>query len=299
VASVQSRRHLHCAWSTPSWEGTSRFLVDGLGLVAARPGPIEPSTSDGGILGFDAPMTTRSCFFYDHRGPAAGPGIELQGWMDPPAVGEPYRLPHHVGLQAIGLSTADLSAAVAMATACGARDAGAWGHVPLPGTRGATVIAAGGTSVDLVERPGVTGNELSHLRISSGDLDRSVAFYTDLGFEVRQRDEPVQGPVFGSGTARAELARMGLPDAAFELVLVQWHEPASYGEPYGSANHSGYYRFAMLVPDARAAASALEAGGIDILRAPQAVSMGGAAPDMWIAFIHDPDGVVVQLASTR
>jgi catechol 2,3-dioxygenase-like lactoylglutathione lyase family enzyme len=99
-----------------------------------------------------------------------------------------------------------------------------------------------------------------------------------------------------TGDATRSFARLRLPDEPFALILVEWHEPPSRGRPYETGNHAGLYRFAIGVDDTRAAYDALVQAGWPLSNPPQSVELGGTnVPDMWIAFLADPDGLVVEL----
>ena len=109
-------------------------------------------------------------------------------------------------------------------------------------------------------------------------------------------DVQVPGETLGlADAATASFARLRLPDESFALLLVQWRDPPSQGRPYESGNHRGLYRFAIAVDDARAAYDALSEHW-DLASPPQRVELGGTnVPTMWIAFLADPDGLVIEL----
>jgi len=91
------------------------------------------------------------------------------------------------------------------------------------------------------------------------------------------------------------LAELTLPDEPMGLLLLQWLEPAPVGAHYACANHRGIYRAALGVDDTRAAVRALEADGVAITRQPELLELKGTpVPDMWIAFLADPDGVPIE-----
>jgi catechol 2,3-dioxygenase-like lactoylglutathione lyase family enzyme len=168
------------------------------------------------------------------------------------------------------------------------------------GGRGASVRDPDGLAVDLVERAELAPGEtrFAQLRLSCSDLDRSVAFYTDLGFDLLERHDEVRVPraLLGPDGGSVRCARLRLPDEPLALSLLQWLDPLAFGLPYAAPNHAGLYRMAIAVDDTRGAVHRLEREGRSIVRQPKLVELPGTrVPEMWIAFLHDPDGVPVEL----
>jgi len=255
---------------------------------------------DGSQLGFAGEVETDACFVYDTRGPRVSPAIEVQAWIDPPTVGDPYGAAHDVGFQALGISVPDVDATVERLVAFGATVVGV---VPpeSPICPDSTIVKdPTGVRLDLVaSRDGGGDSQLTHLRGTCSDLSRSIDWYTALGFRPidTTRSAPMSGVPFDLGDeATASVARLRLPDEPFELVLVEWHEPRSRGAPYAEANHAGLYRFAIAVDDTRAAWDGLSRAGLAVSAPPEVVPLPGTnVPDMWIAFLADPDGMTVEL----
>ena len=113
-----------------------------------------------------------------------------------------------------------------------------------------------------------------------GDLQRSIAFYTDvLGMKLlRTTERPEQ---------KYSLAFVGYgsnPEHA-ELELTYNHGVAQY--EMGSA----YGHIAIAVPDAYAACERIRAAGGNITREPGPVKGGSTV----IAFVTDPDGYKIEL----
>jgi catechol 2,3-dioxygenase-like lactoylglutathione lyase family enzyme len=295
---VEARRFLHCCYCCDDAEATAGFLVAGLGLRVAMSTTGEPF--DGDVLGLDGPVEAAVSFAYDHRGPRVSPAIEIQAWVDPPPAGRPYASPHHVGIQAVGVGVADLEVALEHATRMGAAVGGTPGTSEILGGRVAMVRDPGGVAVDFVETPDLTRPEtrLSHLRVTCRDLDRSVSWYRRLGFHRLEESVAVaSGARFGlDAEATVRYARLRLPDEPMALVLTEWVEPASFGDPYSVANHRGLYRVAIGVDDTRGATERLDAAGVTISRPPERLELPGTnVPDLWIAFLRDPDGLPVEL----
>jgi len=112
--------------------------------------------------------------------------------------------------------------------------------------------------------------ELLHTCYRITDVDRSVAFYTALGFEERRRmpirDEAIN--VF-----------MGLPGDGDRLELTYNFGVESYDVG------TGYGHIAISVADMEETLARLAEQGIDPERAPYRVREGGSL----IAFVRDPD----------
>ncbi len=296
---VEARRFLHVCYCCGDADAAARFLCDGLDLrVAMR---TTGRRSDGSILGFEGEIEAEAIFVFDGRGPRTSPGIEVQGWIDPAPVGRPYAEPHRVGIHALGIGVRDLEAALDRLARLGCQSIGRPQHAEeILGGRAAAVRDPLGIAVDLVERgelaPGET--RLRHLRLTCSDLERSVDWYAGLGFEVLERHEEVSAPraLLGSAPGTVRVARLRLPDEAQALVLLQWQGPLAPGRPYREPNHVGLYRMAIGVDDTRDAVRRLERASWPIERQPRLIPLEGTrVPDMWIAFLCDPDGVPVEL----
>jgi len=118
--------------------------------------------------------------------------------------------------------------------------------------------------------------ELLHTCYRITDVDRSVAFYTALGFEERRRmpirDEAIN--VF-----------MGLPGDGDRLELTYNFGVESYDVG------TGYGHIAVSVADMEETLARLAEQGIEPERAPYRVREGGSL----IAFVRDPDGYRIEL----
>lgn len=295
---VEARRFLHCCYCCRDADKALRGFCEGLGLelVMRSAG----ARLDGSQLGFAGEVETDACFVYDARGPRVSPAIEVQAWLDPPTTGEPYPTGDHVGFQALGVAVGSLDQACERLDPIGYRVVGRAADTCPISARAVTLLDPTGVTIDLVESPELADTtRLVHLRATCSDLDRSIAWYRTLGFEVTAltRRARVDGAPFGvSAAAEASVARLRLPDEPFALVLVEWHDPPSHGQSYPLANHAGLYRFAIAVDDTRAAFDTFAAAGMPVSDPPAVVPLPGTrVPDMWIAFLTDPDGLIVEL----
>lgn len=123
-----------------------------------------------------------------------------------------------------------------------------------------------------------------HTMLRVGDLQRSIAFYTDvMGMTLlRTTDRPEQ---------KYSLAFVGYGDesrgAAIELTYNHGVDRYDLG--------GGYGHIAIEVPDAAAACERIRAGGGVITR--EAGPMKGGTTV--IAFVQDPDGYKIELIERR
>lgn len=119
-----------------------------------------------------------------------------------------------------------------------------------------------------------------HTMLRVGDLDRALAFYTDvLGMRLLRRQDYPEG--------RFTLAFVGYQDEAEGAVLELTHnwDTASYelGNAYG--------HIALEVPDAYRACDDIRARGGKVVREAGPMKHGTTV----IAFVEDPDGYKVEL----
>ncbi|MEX2195904.1 MAG: VOC family protein [Thermoleophilaceae bacterium] len=119
-------------------------------------------------------------------------------------------------------------------------------------------------------------SQLIHTCYRIGDIDRSVDFYTRLGFEelarMPIRDEAVN--VF-----------MGLPGDGARLELTYNHGVDSY------ELGTGYNHIAVTVEDIDGALERLAEQGIEPEKPPYTVREGGSR----LCFVRDPDGYRIEL----
>ena len=119
-----------------------------------------------------------------------------------------------------------------------------------------------------------------HTMLRVGDLDRSLAFYTDvLGMQLLRRKEYPSG--------RFTLAFLGYGPESEQTVLELTHnwDTSSYelGDAYG--------HIALGVEDIRTTCAAISGKGGRVVREPGPMKHGSTV----IAFVEDPDGYKVEL----
>ena len=121
---------------------------------------------------------------------------------------------------------------------------------------------------------------LAHIGVRVHDLERSVAFYTLLGFRK------TAGPIGPEPVAILEHASglelnliLNAPSASAPNILMDVPE-----------KHPGITHFALLCPDIMAAKERLEAAGIPLSGGPVRFS-----PQAQAIFVRDPDRNVIEL----
>lgn len=123
-----------------------------------------------------------------------------------------------------------------------------------------------------------------HTMLRVGDLERSLAFYTEvLGMRLlRRRDYP---------DGRFTLAFVGYGDEADTAVLELTHNWDTTSYELGT----GYGHIALEVEDAAAACAAIRARGGKVVREAGPMKHGTTV----IAFVEDPDGYKVELIERK
>ena len=142
--------------------------------------------------------------------------------------------------------------------------------------------------------------QMRQIRLTCSDLARSIAWYEALGFVVLAGPTRARWPGAAFGIdedADITSAVLATPhDTGFWLVLTQWHEPPSVGAAYPEAYHRGLFRMALSTDDAQVAAAAAHAAGLTVTHEPEDVALKGTPIEsMWILFLRDPDGFLVEL----
>jgi len=121
---------------------------------------------------------------------------------------------------------------------------------------------------------------LLHTMLRVGDLERSIAFYTEvLGMRLLRRKDYPGG--------RFTLAFVGYGDEADTAVLELTHNWDTSSYEIGS----GYGHIAIGVDDIVAVCDQMRAKGGRIVREPGPMKNGTTV----IAFVEDPDGYKVEL----
>ena len=121
---------------------------------------------------------------------------------------------------------------------------------------------------------------LLHTMFRVGDLDRSIAFYTEvLGMRLLRRQDYPDG--------RFTLAFVGYQDEAEGAVIELTHNWDTKSYELGNA----FGHIALAVPDAYKACEDIRARGGKVVREAGPMKHGSTV----IAFVEDPDGYKVEL----
>lgn len=119
-----------------------------------------------------------------------------------------------------------------------------------------------------------------HTMLRVGDLDRSLAFYTDvLGMRLLRRQDYPEG--------RFTLAFVGYDEESAGAVLELTHNWDTARYELGNA----FGHIALAVPDAYAACEAIRRRGGKVVREAGPMKHGTTV----IAFVEDPDGYKIEL----
>ncbi|NML24898.1 lactoylglutathione lyase [Zoogloea dura] len=121
---------------------------------------------------------------------------------------------------------------------------------------------------------------LLHTMLRVGDLDRSLAFYTEvLGMRLLRRQDYPEG--------KFTLAFVGYQDESEGAVIELTHNWGVESYELGTA----YGHIALAVPDAYAACDAIRTRGGKVVREAGPMKHGSTV----IAFVEDPDGYKIEL----
>lgn len=119
---------------------------------------------------------------------------------------------------------------------------------------------------------------IDHIEITTGNMEKTIAFYTDiLGFKLKERNKVDRPPLL-------EIAYLTLNDTMLELLAVKDPVPAST-----SPWQVSYRMMALEVDDMDKTVAYLKGKGIEISRGP--VPMGKSKR----AEIKDPNGLSIEL----
>jgi catechol 2,3-dioxygenase-like lactoylglutathione lyase family enzyme len=153
----------------------------------------------------------------------------------------------------------------------------------------------------------LSGNALQifHINVNCSNLERSLAFYTLIGFremldfgsvdDGRSFSEIGLEPLFrmkGPLDGRARFLALGDDPRATRLDLIEWTAPRSEPAAPRNLSHLGIARICLKVRDCAALHAALSAAGHDCYSAPGLIRMGGS--QQYVFCCEDPDGVVIE-----
>lgn len=134
-----------------------------------------------------------------------------------------------------------------------------------------------------------------HFTVNATSFERSLDFYTTLGFNVlRDNRDVIWGEMvarnFGMPAAQGRGALLGIGDGELEtrLDLIEWLEPALDTPP----EHRVPRIIALRTDNVQAAYDDLSARGIEFVSKPQSARRSGIVN---VCCCRDPDGLLVEL----
>jgi len=136
---------------------------------------------------------------------------------------------------------------------------------------------------------------MDHVGIVVDDLADAVAFFVELGLELRA-EVPVEGDwvdrVVGLEGVRAQIAILQTPDGHGRLELAKFHTPpADGGDERAPANASGIRHVAFAVDDIDAVVARLRARGAELVG-----ELGRYEDRYRLCYVRGPAGTIVELA---
>lgn len=141
----------------------------------------------------------------------------------------------------------------------------------------------------------MTIERLDHVGIVVDDLADAVAFFVELGLELRD-ETSVEGDwvdrVVGLEGVRAQIAMLQTPDGHGRIELSQFHAPPSEGaDRHAPPNASGIRHLAFAVDDINAVLARLRARGAELVG-----ELGRYRDSYKLCYVRGPEGIIVELA---
>lgn len=145
--------------------------------------------------------------------------------------------------------------------------------------------------------------DVLHFSFTVSDINRSIVWYTDvLGLEFvhRQRgDNAYTRRLVGMPDAAIEAAQFRIPGvqpglSTHMLELVQYLAPPGRGVRELPTNDVGAAHLAFLVADVGAEYERLSARGVRFRNPPVEITEGANAGG-YACYLHDPDGITLEL----
>lgn len=143
-------------------------------------------------------------------------------------------------------------------------------------------------------------NVLDHISVTVSDLERSVAFYSDmLGMKVVER-HLLEGETISRMTGKEgvvlQVVRLAAPDTPGILLDLQQYISPKSGVSNAKLGEAGHAHFCFGVPDVWEAYRELTAKGVEFLSEPVSFDLDWAI--LHVVFFTDPDGFVLELVES-
>lgn len=143
----------------------------------------------------------------------------------------------------------------------------------------------------------MSSTRFSHVGLTVGDLDRMIAFFTEmLGFELKARLQPfdpgaVAGIIGIDEAIVAEIAYLGKGDTTFELL--QYREPAATRSALRPCD-PGYMHWLVEADDVAAAIERAGGYGFRAVRDPYRIAAGPNLGKVG-TYLRHPDGFSLEI----
>ena len=139
-----------------------------------------------------------------------------------------------------------------------------------------------------------------HFNVNCSDYDRSLRFYSALGFKeiwrVPERNTAEVAAAVGMAPYRVKGGLLALEGAATPVVidLLEWLEPRDESPPYPHLYHYGIARVALASSDLDGDVARLKAAGARFISEPARMPASSGSKARFVCF-KDPDGTVLEL----
>jgi catechol 2,3-dioxygenase-like lactoylglutathione lyase family enzyme len=293
---LHDARLFHVNVNCSDLERSRRFYTEGIGLeIGARTAP--EMAQPGAAFGLDRARWDASILL----GPRGYDGgtIDLLQWHEPAPVGAPPTRLFETGFQRLGLRVPELDDALVRVDDLGGS---VWSEpvthtLPAGGEIRITMVSdPDGTAIELIEGGAAA---LSFVAITCGDLERSLDFYSALGFRqvARYPSENADGShLHVTGAVAMDEIVLAAPGGGEVLfILVGFRVPICERKSARTANTLGMWRTAFLIADVDKAVAELARLDVATISAPVDMAMGPGLPNLRFVCFRGPDDEVVEL----
>jgi catechol 2,3-dioxygenase-like lactoylglutathione lyase family enzyme len=141
----------------------------------------------------------------------------------------------------------------------------------------------------------MTVQRMDHVGVVVSDLADAIAFFEDVGLELRGEGSVEGGwvdRIVGLERVQAQFAFMHTPDGHGRLELVRFHSPAHRGgDADAPANAPGIRHLAFAVDDIEAVIARLRARGAELVG-----ELEQYESVYKLCYVRGPDGMILELA---
>ena len=137
---------------------------------------------------------------------------------------------------------------------------------------------------------------IDHINIVVSDLEQSVAFFEQLGFQ-KEDQAKLSGQwiaaIVGYDNVEAEYAKLHLPGTPTRLELIKYYTPPSEADPQmHEANQLGFRHMAFEVDDIDAVTKRLKDNGTKLVGEIATYPKTGKR----LVYFYGPDNILLELA---